>query len=184
MKSIKLEGRWNEYKADLPEGTRYFAIRHTSTDALAMLLDDITYSPEYLDFDNIPLTSYAIYCDGVKIGEAPADATEFNTEAAEGEHEFHVSALYGVRESSSSNVIRTVIKPGAIAGGITAHPTAIGGAGYLTVMNVGNRNVTVTSADGKTLYDTSVADSATIDLPTGIYVVKIGADYTVKTIVR
>ena len=184
LKSIKLEGRWNEYKADLPEGTRYFAIRHTSTDALAMLLDDITYSPEYLDFDNIPLTSYAIYCDEVKIGEAPADATEFSTEAAEGEHEFHVSALYGVRESSSSNVIRTVIKPGAIAEEITTHPTAIGGAGYITVMKAGNRNVTVTSADGKTLYDTSVTDSATIDLPAGIYVVRIGADYTVKTIVR
>ncbi len=184
LKTIKLEGRWNEYKATLPAGTKYFAIRHTSEDALAMLVDDITYSPDYLDFDNIPLTAYAVYCDGVQIGQAPADATGFHAVATEGEHEFHVSALYGQRESSSSNVIRTVVKPGSISGNAAASPAVSGGTGTITVINAGDRRVTVTSTDGRTVYDSPIQDSASINLAAGIYVVKIGFDNTAKVVVR
>ena len=35
---------WALYSFDLPAGTKYFAIRHTSTDVFAMFIDDVMYN--------------------------------------------------------------------------------------------------------------------------------------------
>ena len=34
---------WTEYSVDLPEGAKYFAIRHTSNDMYGLMVDDVTY---------------------------------------------------------------------------------------------------------------------------------------------
>ena len=34
---------WTEYSVDLPEGAKYFAIRHTSNDKYGLMVDDVTY---------------------------------------------------------------------------------------------------------------------------------------------
>ena len=50
---------WAEVSVDLPEGTKYFAIRHTSTDVWALLLDDITFT-----VGGGEIVQYNIYVDG------------------------------------------------------------------------------------------------------------------------
>ena len=79
---------WEEVSVDLPAGTKYFAIRHTSTDVLALLLDDITFTTGGGEIDH-----YNIYVDGELVDQT--DGTTFNVEIDEsGEHTVSVSAVY------------------------------------------------------------------------------------------
>lgn len=83
---------WTEFTADLPAGTKYFAIRHTSDDIFGILIDDITYEKGALT-----PTAYNIYYDGELIGTVDGDATTYTVgsdEISTGEHTFGVSAVY------------------------------------------------------------------------------------------
>lgn len=83
---------WTEFTADLPEGTKYFAIRHTSTDVFALFLDDITFEK-----NAATPTAYNIYYDGELIGTVESDVTTYTVgsdEISTGEHTFGVSAVY------------------------------------------------------------------------------------------
>ncbi len=63
---------WQEVTVDLPEGTKYFAIRHTSPDIWGMMLDDITYQGMGAD-----LASYNVYFQGNLIATVAGDATTY-----------------------------------------------------------------------------------------------------------
>ncbi len=79
---------WEEVSVDLPAGTKYFAIRHTSTDVWAMLLDDITFTVGGGEIDH-----YNIYVDGELVDNT--DGTTINVEIDEsGEHTVSVTAVY------------------------------------------------------------------------------------------
>lgn len=91
------EEQWTEFAVDVPAGTRYFAIRHTSQDIFGMMVDDLSL------LVSGELAGYNIYVDGVQVGTAAADATTFNIEYAllgDGMHEFAVTAVYGNGEES------------------------------------------------------------------------------------
>ena len=91
---------WQEYKFTVPEGTRYFAIRHISPDGFIFLLDDITYNE---GGGNIKLAGYNVYRDGVKLNETPVANAEFvDTNAPDCDHTYHVTALYDLGESALS----------------------------------------------------------------------------------
>lgn len=85
---------WTEVTADLPAGTRYFAIRHTSTDIFGMLIDDVTFAAN----GEAPApTSFNIYYNGEKIANVEGDKTSYTIAAdkvALGEQTFAVSAVY------------------------------------------------------------------------------------------
>jgi len=88
---------WMEFSYYLPEGTKYFAIRHTSTDIFGLMLDDITF-----ERGAIAPVGYNIYVDGELVGNT-AD-TQFTIDWSgydDGSHEFAVTAVYdGGKESS------------------------------------------------------------------------------------
>ena len=86
---------WVEFTADLPAGTKYFAIRHTSTDVFGLLIDDITYVPG----NGAPIVpvSFNIYYDQSKLATVNADVTTYTAKAEEigvGERTFAVTAVY------------------------------------------------------------------------------------------
>lgn len=60
---------------------------------------------------------------------------------------------------------------------------AIGGNGSIAVSGVNGEQVAVYAVNGRLAYNAPVADSATIDVPAGIYIVKVGAK-ACKVIVR
>lgn len=88
---------WTEYNIDLPEGARYFAIRVVSVanDALAFMLDDITYAPATLVIEG-----YNIYRDGKLVATAGANATTFSIESdGKTRHSYQLSVVYDQGES-------------------------------------------------------------------------------------
>ena len=81
---------WAEQSVQLPAGTKYFAIRHTSNDVFGLLIDDLTYEVA------INPVSYNVYLDGVLVGNVDANdpLTYDFSNLAVGDHECAVSAVY------------------------------------------------------------------------------------------
>ena len=87
-------GEWGaEITADLPAGARHFAIRHTSTDAFAMFVDDMTYETGA----SAPV-GYNIYVDGELVGHVDGAGNVTwtgNPPTGDGAHTWGVTAVYG-----------------------------------------------------------------------------------------
>jgi hypothetical protein len=93
---------WTEYTFTLPEGTKYFAIRHTAQDIFGLMLDDVTFergatAPE----------EYNIYVDGEWVGSTAGTSYELPvTGLTSGEHTFAVTAVYeGDKESAPATAV-------------------------------------------------------------------------------
>lgn len=90
---------WTEYSADLPEGTRYFAVRVTSSFKFMIMFDDITYTT-----GTGKITGFNIYRDGELLKTVDADAISFTDETAGDEsHVYNVTVVYDDGESAFSN---------------------------------------------------------------------------------
>ena len=99
---------WAEFTANLPEGTKYFAIRHTSNDIFALFIDDITYKPATPPTGTVP-TAFKIYLDGVLVGTVNGDVTTYTIEGVEpGDYVCSVTAVYGDIESAPISANATV----------------------------------------------------------------------------
>ncbi|MCF0218865.1 MAG: hypothetical protein HUK14_03710 [Muribaculaceae bacterium] len=93
---------WQLHVVDLPEGTKYFAIRYTSPCCFGLYVDDIRYTT-----DKMAPTGYNIYLDQEKVGTAKGDATSFVYNQGVDmsvDHTAAVTALYGVIESAPVSV--------------------------------------------------------------------------------
>jgi hypothetical protein len=88
---------WTEYTFTLPEGTKYFAIRHTAQDVFGLMLDDVTF-----ERGATAPVGYNVYVDGVFVGTTTETAYEMPaTGLSEGHHTIAVTAVYeGGKESA------------------------------------------------------------------------------------
>lgn len=82
-------GEWTEYSVTVDEGTRYFAIHHTTpaTEGLMLMLDDFTFEK-----GGTP-TAYNVYRDGVRQGVSQTTSMTLSGNA-DGEHTYAVTAVY------------------------------------------------------------------------------------------
>lgn len=89
---------WEEFTFDVPEGAKYFAIRHTTFYGYGLIIDDIAYEtggPQ-------KILHYNIYRDGVLIGSSDEPGfTDANAPA--GSHVYNVTVVYDLGESDVSN---------------------------------------------------------------------------------
>ena len=84
---------WTEFSADLPAGTKYFAIRHTSTDVFGLMIDDVKFSAN----TTATVASFNIYYNNEKIATVEGDKTTYTVAADKvevGTQTFGVSAVY------------------------------------------------------------------------------------------
>lgn len=170
---------WTKYEVNLPEGATRFAIRNNGVNGWMLMLDDFTYEA-LRDLSTLSLTGYEIYRDGVKCGDVNSNSTTFTDNIlAEESHLYGVAARYseGVSQFSFVN------SDNAGVDSISVNARMIVEPGRILIFNAEGANVAVYGADGKAFFNEKVADSATIDLASGIYIVKIGNN-SYKVIVR
>lgn len=93
---------WTEYTFTLPEGAKFFAIRHTAQDIFGLMLDDVTYERGA----SAPV-GYNVYVDGELVGSTPDTSYELPaTGLSNGEHTFAVTAVYeGGKESAPATAV-------------------------------------------------------------------------------
>ncbi len=144
---------WTQRSADLPAGTKYFAIRHTSNDVYGMMIDDVTYEISRVVEAPLAPASYNIYLDGQLVGNVDANdplTYDFGTLAA-GDHECAVSAVYTLGESAQVPANFT-IEPK------TATPT-------LSMVNNGDGTYTITATAASPDTDAQVTLNVTGQQP-------------------
>lgn len=112
---------WTEFSVTLPEGARYFAIRHNSTDALALLVDDVTYEAAPAIPTDLAVTGYHIIRDGALITTEPVVATAYTDRpladgAPEGSYTFSyaVVPVYNYGTAKAGNEAEVNLKHSAV----------------------------------------------------------------------
>ncbi len=173
---------WTEYSYSLPAGARYFAIRSTSNDVYALLIDDISFEKAH-PHQSLVLKGYRAYRDAEEITTEPlADTEHYIIELPDGSsHTYNVTALYESGESAPSN--DASIDLSGIEEISAATPTVEAGTGYIGIKNAGGRPVSIHHTDGTTYYQGNVTDDVRINLTTGIYIVEIAGSNT-KVLVK
>lgn len=87
---------WSEFTFNLPAGTTFFAIRHTSTDIFGLLVDDVKFSTGAGS-----IASYNIYVDGELYTNVDGNTlTAIVSGLSVGSHVFGVTAVYANGQES------------------------------------------------------------------------------------
>lgn len=116
---------WKEYTFDFPEGTKYFALRAISHDALALLVDDVTYVPAEQAAQNIKLVGYNVYRDGDLVATCPADALTMTDTPEPGEyHYYRIAALWDKGESALTPYLDVDLRTIDALDTVVANPSA------------------------------------------------------------
>lgn len=90
---------WTNYTAELPEGTRFFAIRYCSYNLYLFALDDIEF-----DRGDFSPKGFNVYSDGVRIASLDASARNYSVAGADAfNHTYNITVVYDNGESPMSN---------------------------------------------------------------------------------
>ena len=89
---------WTQLFAQMPEGTKYFAIRHTSTDIFGVMIDDVSFR-----YNGGTVKNYNIYYEGTLLATVEGGVTTYHVSPdliEVGERTFSVSAVYANGQES------------------------------------------------------------------------------------
>lgn len=186
LKSFSTTGEWKEYLVNLPEGTKYFAIRCISYDKFAFLLDDfrmITYKDTVSDLE---VTGYNVYCNGNRVNDSLINETSY-THIPEIDGistlNYNVACLFNHGESIPSETVEVTLIPSAVAEIAASDITVIGRRGMLLIKGAEGKDVSVSDSFGRIVYDNVADGDVSLPVAAGIYMIKAG-NTTSKVIVR
>lgn len=162
---------WKNFKYTLPTGARYFAIRYTSSNKFALLVDDLSYVRSLGDEKPV-VSGYNIFRNGEKIGNTTAATTSFTDSSNEG-GKYNVTVVYNSGESIMSNTVEIV--PSAIAGTEASILKVSAGKGCIIVSGAAGQTVKIYATDGSAIASIANANSReTISANQGTYIVTVG----------
>ncbi len=159
--------QWKEHKIDLPEGTKYFAIRTVSRDQFVLYIDDITYRPVQ---KNLTLQGYNVYCNDTKLNAALLTSTSFIVNNPTDGDRYEVTAVYAQGESARSNSYVVGGATGIFDAAVQPSVEAVGGRGHIAITAPEGQHVNVYTTAGRLCR--SVSGSATVNVPRGVYIVR------------
>ena len=174
---------WEEIRENLPEGARWFAIRYVSYAKFAMLLDDITYTAKDAPQEDLTLAGYRVYRDSVYVGQVAAENLTFVDNAANlsADSHYQVSALYDKGESPLSDAAAVVNSVNRLT---SAQAVVRGGKGVIRLAGLGGDRAEVFTVNGQRVATVSNLDSASVNVPAGVYLVSLRGQSAVKVVVR
>lgn len=121
---------WTLFTVNLPEGAKYFAIRHNSYDTLALFVDDVTYEAAPALPDDLAIMGYHVFRNGEAITSELYDGVLYtdvplSSESPEGEYEFNytVVPVYNHGAVAESNVASVTLNHSGVEN-VTADSTA------------------------------------------------------------
>ena len=174
---------WTEYKYELPEGAKYFAIRCMSQNRYMLMIDDVTYVPAG-STANLEVEGYNIYRNGEKINSALVEETQYvDVPETDGEYTYVVTVVYTDRgESSGSNEAAVSFDTTSVKGMEGAVEIAADGH-CIVVRNAEGTHIVVADTAGAVLFSGRGEAHMRINVAPGVYVVKADSR-TVKVLVK
>ena len=168
---------WDGFEADLPAGTRYFALRVVKNKYMVMF-DDISYVPAY---EAASLVGYNVYENGSRINGSLVAGTSYDCKSENG-FTYAVTAVYDRGESPLSDEVTLMDFSGVSAAEASA-PEITSGDGCIGIRNAAGVDVRVVAIDGRTVFAASDRNDYNVPVTSGVYVVRAG-DNTVKVLVK
>lgn len=162
---------WTNYKVQLAEGAKYFAIRNVSENHFALFIDDVTYTPARHHASWYKVTGYNVYRDGARINDKPVPGLSFvDSSLPAATPRYAVSVVYECGESGLSEYITPSESgiDGVSAGGVTVHT----GNGMITVSTSSNTRILISDSLGSVIFNGTVSGKADIPAASGVYLVK------------
>ncbi len=175
---------WKEFKADLPEGAKWFAIRCVSYKKFALLLDDFTFTSKGAEKEEMTLKGYNIYRDSVLMTPSPVETTSFtdSNPVFGSTYKYHVTAVYDIGESMPSEPASVVVTS---VNGTENKPLSVkADEGMLTVDGIDGRSINVYSANGICVFSSRGKNTIQCHLPEGVYVIKVSDGQVLKVMMR
>ncbi len=168
-----ISAKWTKNTFTVPEGTRYFAVRHVSQDKFMLMLDDFTFIPAKYEITDATLAGYTVYRDGMPLNDTPITATTYtDLDVPGGPHIYRITAVYDRGESAPSNQLD--ITTNAVSGlygdnaGVQVHN------GHIIITGASGIMVSVVRPDGTAVYSGPGADYIDLAADKGIYIVCLG----------
>lgn len=166
--------QWTEYAAMLPEGSEHFAIRCTSSDCFALLVDNLCFVTDLTKTKELELKGYNVYRDGLRLNAEPLAATDYSDVASAGaDHIYNVTAVYAEGESAGSNSVS--VNMTGVSDAVVSDVSLTVNGRMLTVMSSTDTEIAVYSADGKKVYSAAGHTMYRLELAAGLYLVKTRA---------
>ncbi len=173
---------WTKADFNLPRGARYFAIRCTSTDAMALLIDDIRCVTLSSMPEDMLLMGYNVWRDGAMVNTEPVTAHSYlDFDVEEGDHLYCVTALYSLGESAPSNEVTLTSALASVEAGEGPEISVV--AGGVRITGAAGVPVRVWTLAGTLVAEAPDGADTVIGLAPGIYVVTAGG-HVAKAIVK
>ncbi len=164
---------WTDYTYNLPDGAKRLAIRFMAQDTFMLMIDDVTMTTGSPDYSDYHIEGYNVYFNGVKLNEQPVTGTTYaHNNVPEGNHTYHVTAVYTAKGESAPSNAATVSVSGLdeiLAGGISVK--AVDGA--IVVNAPADTAVSVADMSGRLIH--TGTGSCRVSVARGVYAVKAGA---------
>jgi|GEM_PF-1919272 cleaved adhesin domain protein len=166
--------QWTEYTYQLPAGAKYFAIRSTSNDVYALLVDDVKFEKAH-PHRSLEFVGYRVYRDADILTSEPVGGTDhYISEYPDGRtHVYNVTALYTTGESAPSNDASYTTS--SIDGVAVSQPIIESGHGFVAVRNAVGESLRINGVDGVVYYNDIVDSDIRVSLLPGVYIVYLGS---------
>lgn len=158
------------YEYRLPDDARYVAINYLGF-GLGMLVDNLCYTPLDGLHSRLAVTGYNVWRDGAVIATVPAPGYTDTGMAANEDHTYHVTALFGTAQSPLSNPVSL---PGGVGAAIDTGVRILAARAAIDVYGA-TSPVYVYTAAGILAHTAAAADHVRIPLAPGVYIVRTGA---------
>lgn len=176
---LSVNGTWTLYSFEVPAGAARFAIRSYSNDRYMLEIDDISFIPDPT-YNAPALAGYDIYRDGVKLNDAPVNATEYiDTDMPVGSHTYHVVGVFNKGRSELSNPVS--LERSGLDLVLTGGPSVSVEGNDIVVSGAQGCKVAIVAVDGKALLNRS--GNVRLAVAKGVYLVTVDRK-TVKVIVK
>jgi len=164
----KVPESWTQYQANVPEGTKYLAIRSSNSGGYMLFIDDFEFVPAP-EFSEFSLTGYNVYADNTLV-----DTTEDNEylhAETSGIHSYAVTAVYDMGESRSSNVV--VLEGAGIENpnGNDVVITAIDGV--IRIAGADGLAIAICATDGRSVFAGTGSVLTTVPTGKGLFIVTV-----------
>lgn len=179
---------WELITYKVPGNAKYVAIRFCSFDGLALMIDDLSFSPvemhtgsadHYALYRSDNNAAFAKVADDIK-GNSFVDTTYPDSDA-----KYYLTCVNEIdgamMEGPKSNSVRII---GSSVAEINGETAIRGGVGEIILIGFEGQNVEIFTTDGKVAFNTAVrAHQAHYGLEPGIYLVRVAGQQT-KVIVK
>lgn len=165
----QVPGRWKKYTYELPENTRFFAIRCVSKNQYILYIDDVTYRPVN---KKVVLQGYNVFRDGKQINTELLTGTSFEEVlVGEEDYRYQVNVVYDKGTSILSNEV-ILGKNTSLADAEELPVEVVTVPGGIAVSGAGQEKVAVYTVQGVSVYQ-GTGDTV-LSLPDSFYLVQVG----------